>query len=197
MQASELTIPVFPLNMVLLPGETTKLYIFEKRYKQLVAECIENSAPFGISFYDKGKVNKFGCKVKIVKLLKNYQNGDIEILIECIDYFEMIEFIEVLSPKLYGAGRVKMLNNDALITNATLQDAVITYFFTTQNKLIGYEKVSNLTVYGVAASLNLTNQEKYALISSKNPQITLLNQLKLITEIINNEQNLKERFVNN
>ncbi len=32
-------IPIFPLNVVLYPGETLNLHIFEPRYKELVKEC--------------------------------------------------------------------------------------------------------------------------------------------------------------
>jgi Lon protease-like protein len=40
MATQQLTIPMFPLNMVLLPGETKTLHIFEERYKQLVSDCL-------------------------------------------------------------------------------------------------------------------------------------------------------------
>src|ERR1051325_5817334 len=82
MKTRQLTIPMFPLNMVLFPGETTKLYIFEERYKQLVDDCLENDASFGIPYIEKGKVQKFGCEVKINRILKTYENGGMDILIE-------------------------------------------------------------------------------------------------------------------
>ena len=41
-------IPIFPLNIVLYPGETLNLHIFEPRYKELVKECFSNKKPFGI-----------------------------------------------------------------------------------------------------------------------------------------------------
>ena len=59
-----------------------------------------------------------------------------------------------------------------------LQDAIVNYFGTVQNKFIDYETVSNLTVFNVASSLQLTNQEKYQLISHRYPQLFLLNQIQ-------------------
>ena len=50
MATQQLTIPMFPLNMVLLPGETKTLHIFEDRYTQLVSDCLLNEAHFGIPF---------------------------------------------------------------------------------------------------------------------------------------------------
>src|SRR6478735_4333462 len=100
MKTRQLTLPMFPLNMVLFPGETTKLYIFEERYKQLVDDCLDNGAAFGIPFMEKGKVQKFGCECKISRVLKTYDNGGMDILIEATGIFRILEFSEVLKPKL-------------------------------------------------------------------------------------------------
>jgi len=183
--------------MVLFPGETTKLYIFEERYKQLVDDCLDNGASFGIPFLDKGKVQKFGTEVKINRVLKTYENGGMDILIEGTGVFQLLEFSEVLKPKLYGAGLVEYLNITQKILLNNLQDATVNYFCTVQNKLIDYETVSGLTVYSVASALQLTHPEKYSLISSHNQEIHLLNLLNFIIHIINTEQQLKDRFIDN
>ena len=197
MKTRQITIPMFPLNMVLLPGETSKLHIYEERYKQLVAECLANDASFGIPFYEKRKVKEFGCEVKIKRVLKNFPNGDIEILIEGTNLFHLVEFSEILTPKLYGAGLIEYLPIHQKIILNNLQDAVVNYFGTVQNKFVDYETVSNLTVFNVASSLQLTNTEKYQLISHRNPQLFLLNQIKFIVHIINTEQEIKDRFIEN
>lgn len=38
-------IPIFPLGLVVYPGEQVILHIFEPRYKQLINECFENKKP--------------------------------------------------------------------------------------------------------------------------------------------------------
>src|SRR6266550_9480914 len=45
-RASEL--PLFPLNVVLFPGVVLPLHIFEPRYRQMIADCQEQTTPFGI-----------------------------------------------------------------------------------------------------------------------------------------------------
>jgi Lon protease-like protein len=45
---------MFPLNTVLFPGATLSLHVFEPRYKQLVAECLEADEPFGVSLIRDG-----------------------------------------------------------------------------------------------------------------------------------------------
>ncbi len=197
MKAQQLTIPMFPLNTVLFPGETTKLYIFEERYKHLVDDCLDNDAAFGIPFLEKGKVKKYGCEVKISRILKTYENGGMDILVEGTNLFRLLEFSEVLRPKLYGAGLIEYQPISQKISLNNLQDATVNYFGTVQNKLIDYETVSNLTLYSVASALQLTHPEKYRLITSPNQQMHLLNLLNFIIHIINAEQQLKDRFVDN
>lgn len=197
MKTRQLTIPMFPLNMVLLPGETTKLYIFEDRYRQMVDDCLDNDASFGIPYMEKGKVQRFGSEVKINRVLKTYENGSMDILVEGTGLFHMLEFTEVLRPKLYGAGLIEYINSSQKIILNNLQDATVNYFSTVQNKIIDYETVSKLNVFSVASALQLTTAEKYKLISSPNQQMCLLNLLNFIIHIINAEQRLKDRFINN
>lgn len=197
MKARQLTLPLFPLHMVLLPGETTKLHIFEERYKQLVDDCLDNDAAFGIAYLEHGKMPGYGCEVKIVRILKTYSNGSLDILIEGTAIFKTLDFSEVLRPKLYGAGLVEFLPNSEKITLSSLQDATVNYFGSIQNKIIDYETVSQLTVLSVASSLQLSYPEKYRLITSKNPQINLLNQLNFIIHIIHTENELQDRFIDN
>jgi len=194
---AQLTIPMFPLNLLLLPGETTKLYIYEDRYKELVNDCLNNDAAFGIPFVEKGKIQKFGCEVKINRILKNYENGALDILVEGVDLFKLLEFTDVLKPKLYGAGLIDFINSSERITLSNLQDATVNYFGSVQNKLVDYETVSHLSVYSVASALQLTHAEKYKLVAAVNPQMHLLNLLNFIIHIINTEQKIKDRFAEN
>jgi Lon protease-like protein len=197
MNTRQLTIPMFPLSLVLLPGETTKLYIFEERYKQLINECLNNDASFGIPYMEKGAITGFGCEVKIKRILKTYDNGEMDVLIEGTNIFRLIEYSKVLTPKLYGAGVVEYLNINQKIQLNNLQDAVVNYFGSIQNQFIDYDTVAGLTVYNVASSLQLTHPEKYRLIAASNQQLHLLNQIKFINHIINTEHQIKDRFIEN
>jgi ATP-dependent Lon protease len=46
---------LFPLGIVVLPGEQVPLHVFEPRYRELVGECLEQESPFGILLtHDQG-----------------------------------------------------------------------------------------------------------------------------------------------
>jgi Lon protease-like protein len=197
MKPKHLTLPMMPLPLMLLPDETTRLYIFEERYRQMIDDCIRNGASFGIPYTEKNKIQKYGCEVKILRIVKRYDNGAFDILIECKGLFQVNEFSERLRPKLYGAAQVQFLNTKAKILLNNLQDATVNYFSTVQNKIIDYDTVSRLTVYSVASALQLTHAEKYRLVGAPNQQMHLLNMLNFIIHIINAEQRLKDRFIEN
>jgi Lon protease-like protein len=197
MNLSQLTIPMFPLNVVVLPGETMKLHIFEERYKQLINDCLENEAEFGISYVHSKKMNEFGSQVRVKKVLKRSTTGEMDILIEGTDVFKLIEFSEILSPKLYGAGVIQPMREQKSIQSAKLQELVIDYFSQTQDKLLQYDTVKQLSVYDVASQLLMTTQDKYKLIASESKETFLLLQLKLMLQIMNTESQLKDRFLNN
>ena len=63
-------IPIFPLNIVVYPGENLNLHIFEPQYKQLINECKETNQPFGIPVVIENKVQEFGTLLEIVEVSK-------------------------------------------------------------------------------------------------------------------------------
>src|ERR1035437_897137 len=48
MKADVMELPLFPLNVVLFPGQTLPLHIFEPRYRTMIQRCIEQGQPFGV-----------------------------------------------------------------------------------------------------------------------------------------------------
>lgn len=47
-------LPLFPLHTVLFPGLPLPLHIFEERYKQMIAACLAEDAPFGVVLIESG-----------------------------------------------------------------------------------------------------------------------------------------------
>lgn len=50
-----ISIPLFPLNTVLFPGQVLPLHIFEERYRRMIGQCIEKSWPFGVTLIQEGE----------------------------------------------------------------------------------------------------------------------------------------------
>ena len=200
MATQQLTIPMFPLNMVLLPGEIKTLHIFEERYKQLVADCLDNEAHFGIPFMHQKAMGDYGIEVKISNVIKLYENGELDIAIEAIRVFKIIEFSKVLIPKLYGAGVIQFEEEITEKPSHLLQELTKEYMWVSQENIIPIDAFDNTNVYGIARLLDLSAPEKYELIKAKsaiNKEEYLKPKIKLFIHLIKTENELKSKFVLN
>ena len=84
-------LPLFPLELVLLPGVGLPLHIFEPRYKEMIGECLAQKKPFGVvRAYDEG-VADIGCTAEIMSVTKKYDDGRMDILTRGVQRFEVLE----------------------------------------------------------------------------------------------------------
>src|SRR6476619_6142384 len=94
-------IPIFPLGVVVYPGEELNLHIFEPRYKQLIEECNTSSKPLGIPIVIKNSLNELGTLVDITEITTKYPNGEMDIKTKGQKVFRILEVIKELPDKLY------------------------------------------------------------------------------------------------
>ena len=106
---SETIIPLFPLGLVLLPQMPLPLHIFEERYKLMIGECLENKTVFGIVFFDGSDIQTTGCTASILRILKSYHDGRLDILSHGEDRFEIKD---IYDRKPYLEGRVTFFDDD-------------------------------------------------------------------------------------
>lgn len=83
-------IPIFPLNIVIYPGAKYPLHIFEERYKKMVRSSIFSGDGFGIVSKIDLEISNVGCYVLVDKVLKQYDNGSMDIFVAGIERFEII-----------------------------------------------------------------------------------------------------------
>ncbi len=84
-------IPLFPLNVVLFPGEQLPLHIFEPRYRRMVRECLDNKSHFGLLLAMPNGVVHVGCTAEILEVLKTYEDGRMDIITVGRDLFQVID----------------------------------------------------------------------------------------------------------
>jgi len=104
-------IPVFPLGIVVYPGELVNLHIFEPRYKQLVNECHKEGKPFGIPTVIDNRLNEMGTLVKITEVVKVYDNGEMDIRTQGMRVFRVLELIKSVPDKLFSGAIVNYPDN--------------------------------------------------------------------------------------
>jgi Lon protease-like protein len=84
-------LPLFPLDIVLLPGTPLPLHIFEPRYKEMIGECRTNNAPFGVVRAVEEDIAKIGCTAVIAAVTKEYSDGRLDLIAEGRVRFEVLE----------------------------------------------------------------------------------------------------------
>jgi len=84
-------LPLFPLEVILLPGTPLPLHIFEPRYKEMVAECRVDHAPFGVVRAVEDGIAELGCTAEIVTVTKEYPDGRLDLIAAGRRRFEVLE----------------------------------------------------------------------------------------------------------
>jgi len=104
-------IPIFPLGIVVYPGEQLNLHIFEPRYRQLVKESFETKKPFGIPAVINNKLSEMGTLVQVTEISKLYDDGEMDIKTTGTDIFKILEVVNELPDKLYSGAIVTYPKN--------------------------------------------------------------------------------------
>jgi ATP-dependent Lon protease len=87
-------IPLFPLNVVLLPGADLPLHIFEPRYLEMVNRCLKEKSEFGVLLALPNGVARVGCTAEIIEVVNRHDDQTIDILTIGREPFRVTEFFE-------------------------------------------------------------------------------------------------------
>ena len=81
-------IPIFPLPLVLLPGEKLPLHIFEEKYKKMIEHCLKNNKNFGIINSKNNDSLVIGCTASIEQLVGGEnESREYDILVSGVERF--------------------------------------------------------------------------------------------------------------
>lgn len=98
----EFLLPLFPLDVALLPEEVLPLHIFEDRYKQMIGELLEaksigrGNQEFGVVLTRDGPLLPVGCTARLVNVTRKYPDGRMDILTVGRRRFEILMVNEEL-----------------------------------------------------------------------------------------------------
>ncbi len=177
-----MTLGLFPLNLVLFPQSRIALHIFEPRYKALISECFERGLEFGINLIEEGHMHSVGCAAKVVEITTAYDDGRMDIIVEGMYRYSLIEL--ELSDTPYAVGTV-MLHADELAENTDVEllntvassyNLVVTMVFGSKAPTFSLEEFSATPSFDMAPKCGLSNEQKQELISkqSENERLAIL-----------------------
>jgi Lon protease-like protein len=104
-------IPIFPLELVVYPGENLNLHIFEPRYKELINDCSKKRAPFGIPAVVERKIAGLGTLVQLSAIANVQADGQMDICTEGLRVFRIQRLLKTFPGKSYSAAEVEFLGN--------------------------------------------------------------------------------------
>jgi Lon protease-like protein len=87
-------IPLFPLNVVLLPGADLPLHIFEPRYRAMVKSCLKQKTEFGMLLALPKGVAHVGCTAEVIEVVKRYDDGRMDIITVGRMPFRVVRFMD-------------------------------------------------------------------------------------------------------
>ena len=193
-------IPIFPLGIVVFPGENLNLHIFEPRYKQLITECHTAKKPFGIPTVINNKMQDYGSMVEIVELSKVYENGEIDIKTRGTRIFRILEVIKDLPEKLYSGAIVNYPDNNEK-GSAEMMRKLMTSI-RELHQLLQVDKDfkkpdSAMNVYELAHHVGLSLDEEYELLNlldERQRQEYLKRHLAKVIPMLAGMEQLKEKI---
>lgn len=193
-------IPIFPLSIVVYPGEDLNLHIFEPKYKQLINECFDLKKPFGMPVVIDNKVNELGTLVDILEISKTYDNGEMDIKTRGQKVFRVLEIINEVPDKLYSGAIVSYPANSGhgkkLLMSKVIDAIKELHKLLKVNKPFRKEE-QQLSSYDVAHHAGLTLEEEYEFLLLTNElhrQEYLKRHLAKVLPVVAEMELLKEKI---
>lgn len=193
-------IPIFPLGVIVYPGEDLNLHIFEPRYKQLIKDCTDQKKSFGIPAVIEKKLQDHGTLVEITEISKIYDNGEMDIKTRGVQVFRILELIKEIPDKLYSGAIVNYPDNHRQGKPALMQKVLAGVH--DLHKLLKVtkeykKKEEELTSYDIAHHVGLSLQQEYellALFDEKQRQEYLKRHLAKVIPTVAIMEQLKEKI---
>lgn len=193
-------IPIFPLGIVVYPGEKLHLHIFEPRYKQLIKECQQSGKPFGIPSVVNNKVGEIGTLVQLSEIVQEYENGEMDIKTEGLRIFRVLEIVKEVPDKLYSGAIVNYPDNRIDDGNRELMQKVVKGI-KELHRLLNISKdfkkpEEELRSYDVAHHAGLSLEEEYevlGLLQEAQRQEYLKRHLQKVLPMLMEMEHLKEK----
>ncbi|MEQ8835080.1 MAG: LON peptidase substrate-binding domain-containing protein [Miltoncostaeaceae bacterium] len=173
---------IFPLDMVLLPGEEAGLHLFEPRYRQLYADCVLDDDTFVIARAAPDGHVPIGCAVRFDELRRRHGDGRLDVVIKGV---AAVRVVTPTSGRLYNTAQVEPLYDQPAVTDDAARLRLVARYL----EFVGVDPYEDETLplsYGLASTLPLGNDIKQALLEEREEP----RRVELLTQTI--ERALRE-----
>ena len=181
-------IGLFPLGIVLLPTERIPLHIFEERYKELIGECLEREAPFGLIYRDASGSRTVGTTAMVVSVLQRLPDGRMTIVVEGGDRFRVVE---LTSGRAFATAQIERLDDEGAGTPPPEEAAACLDAYERAIRSAGgdpetFEPAPGPLSYWIAARIELGAEVKQDLLETRSES----ERLSRLTRVLNDAAEL-------
>ena len=190
-------IGLFPLNLVLVPGEQAPLHVFEPRYRELIGECLDFGNDFGLLLEDDEGMREVGTRCKVIEVIDRFPDGRLNVVVEATERFQLLE---VTDGRTYRTAEVETLPDES---DTPLEDEV-------EEVLAAYARVvaaaeaelddldldADSVAYQIAARIDFGTEVKQGLLelrSERERVIKLAPMLNQAAEAVEREREIRTR----
>lgn len=194
-------IGLFPLNLVLLPGERVPLHVFEERYKDLIGQCLDGSREFGLLLTEESGLRTIGTSAAVIEVLNRYDDGRLDVVVEGRDRFRVTRITE---GHTYMSAEIQAFDDDQPGADPRLLEACTKAFehvaevagADAEALEVGDEEVA----WKIASQVDFGTDLKQELLEmrAENDRLTRLTEaLDAAAELITTQRAIKERASGN
>jgi Lon protease-like protein len=194
-------IGLFPLNLVLVPGEQAPLHVFEPRYRELISECLDFGNDFGLLLEDDEGMREVGTRCKVVEVIDRFPDGRLNVVVEATERFQLLE---VTDGRTFRTAEIETLPDES---DTPLEDEV-------EEVLAAYARVvaaaeaelddldldADSVAYQIAARIDFGTVVKQGLLelrSERERVVRLAPMLNQAAEAVEREREIRTRAAGN
>jgi ATP-dependent Lon protease len=195
-------IGLFPLNLVLLPGEQAPLHIFEPRYRELIGECLERGGEFGLVLADDDGIREIGCSAGVIEVLERFEDGRLNIVVEGRKRIRISELTE--GERSYMTAEVEDIGDeDEAPTEEEVEEVLAAYervVTAAEAELEDLDFDADSIAYQIAARVDFGTEVKQGLLeirSERERVLRLAPMLDQAAEAVQRDREVRDRASGN
>jgi Lon protease-like protein len=194
-------IGLFPLNLVLVPGEQAPLHIFEPRYRELIGECLDFGNDFGLLLEDDEGMRDVGTRCNVVEVIDRFPDGRLNVVVEATERFQLLE---VTDGRTFRTAEVETLPDESDTPSEDEVEEVLAAYArvvaAAEAELDDLDLDADSVAYQIAARIDFGTEVKQGLLelrSERERVVKLAPMLNQAAEAVEREREIRARASGN
>ncbi len=166
---------LFPVGLVLLPGERAPLHLFEPRYRQLLADCVLDDRPFVMLRSHGDDASPIGCTARFAALGRRFADGRMNV---AVDGDQVVRVGTGTTGRMYLSAWVEPVPDDNSHATDEIRTEVLDLFARLVTEVAGSSAPPSVREdvplsYAIAGMIEMPAEPKQELLECRDEQVRL------------------------